>query len=403
MKRLSRLVFKNFWLSVALGGALGEWILACWFLGAPASPAVHALAVATLTALNRLAATAYDRERHTGELLHVGGGVTLAAGLVAAIGAAALGIAAGGWWGFSMLAALPAQAGALVPTDGAQFHEPFRTLAGLAVVAAMAVAAWGYTHGHRRLHVTRLDVPLRALAPALDGLRIVHVTDLHLGPTAHRGALHDAFDRVNALEPDLICVTGDIVDSPRTDLDHWLPELARLRARHGVFAILGNHDGEAGADRVAAALREHTPWHVLRDQVAAVEIDDVRLHLIGLNDRRAPHTAAMLPALLAAVPAGEPCVLLVHQPVAFPAAAEVGVPLTLAGHTHGGQIAVPGLPALNPARFMMTRFDAGTFAIGRSVLHVNRGLGTSGQRIRIAAPREITVVTLLAATAAAAA
>lgn len=403
MKRLSRLVFKNFWLSVALGGALGEWILACWFLGPPAAPAAHVLAVATLTALNRLAAAAYDRERHTGEALHVAGGVTLAACLVAAIGAAALGVTAGGWWAFSTLAALPAQAGALVPAAAATFDEPFRALAALAVTAAMAVTAWGYTHGHRRLHVTRLDVPLRTLPESLDGLRIVHVTDLHLGPTAHRGALHEAFDRVNALEPDLICVTGDIVDSPRTDLDHWLPELARLRARHGVFAILGNHDGEAGADRVAAALREHTPWHVLRDEVAALEVDGARLHLIGLNDRRPPDTAAMLPGLLATVPAGEPCVLLVHQPFAFPAATEAGVPLTLAGHTHGGQIAVPGLPALNPARFMMTRFDAGTFASGQSVLHVNRGLGTSGQRIRIAAPREITVVTLLATSAAAAA
>jgi len=125
--------------------------------------------------------------------------------------------------------------------------------------------------------------------------------------------------------------------------------------------------------------------------------------VIGLDDRKAPHTAVMLPGLLAAVPAGEPCVLLVHQPVAFPAAAEAGVPLTLAGHTHGGQIAVPGLPALNPARLLMTRYDAGTFVSDASVLHVNRGLGTSGQRIRIAAPREITVVTLLAPVAAAAA
>jgi predicted MPP superfamily phosphohydrolase len=402
MKRLSRLVFRNFWSTVALGGALGEWIIACWFLGPPASLAVHGLGVAALTLVNRLAAAAYDRERHTGELLHAAGGVTLAACFVAAVGAAALGVAAGGWWVLETIAALPAQAGALVPTAAARFDEPFRGLAAGAIGVAMAVAAWGYTHGHRRLHVTRLDVPLGDLPPHLDGLRIVHVSDLHLGPTAHRGALHEAFDRVNALDPDLICVTGDIVDSARTDLDHWLPELDRLRARHGVFAILGNHDREAGTDRVAAALRSHTRWHVLRDEVATVEIDGRRLHLVGLIDRKAPDTAAMLPGLLATVPAGEPRVLLVHQPVAFPAAAEAGVPLTLAGHTHGGQVAVPGFPALNPARFMMTRYDAGTFASGDSVLHVNRGLGTSGQRIRVAAPREITVVTLLAPVAAAA-
>jgi len=81
----------------------------------------------------------------------------------------------------------------------------------------------------------------------------------------------------------------------------------------------------------------------------------------------------------------------------------LGVPLTLAGHTHGGQIAVPGLAAVNPARILMTSYDGGTFTSGGSVLHVNRGLGTSGQRVRIAVPREITVVTLAAGDAAVAA
>ena len=403
MKRLSNLVFRNFWTTVALGGAIGEWTLACWFLGAPAAAAVHLLAVAALTGLNRLAATAYERERHADPLLHTVGGVTLAACLVAAIGALALGITAGGWFAVSTLAALPAQAGALEPATAHRFGEPFRALAALTIGTAMAVATWGYTHGHRRLRLTRVDVPIGTLPPALDGLRIVHVTDLHLGPTAHREALRDALDRVNGLDPDLVCVTGDIVDSPATDMDHWLPELERLRARHGVFAVLGNHDGRAGSDRVAVGLRTHTSWRVLRDEVAAVEIDGARLHLVGLDDRKAPATAAMLPGLLATVPPDEPCVLLVHQPVAFPTAAAAGIPLTLSGHTHGGQIAVPGLPGLNPARLLMTRFDAGTFASGRSVLHVNCGLGTSGQRVRIAAPREITVVTLLAPIAAAAA
>jgi predicted MPP superfamily phosphohydrolase len=240
------------------------------------------------------------------------------------------------------------------------------------------------------------------LPPALDGLRIVHLSDLHLGPTAHRATLRDAFDRVNALDPDVICVTGDLVDSPVADLDHWLPELCRLRARHGIFAVLGNHDRYAGADRVAAAVRATTPWRLLRDEIATIEIGGERLHVIGLDDRPGP-PAIKLPSLLASVPRDEARLVLVHQPSAFTTAATLRVPLTLAGHTHGGQIAVPGLPSLNTARLMMTRFDAGTFASGRSLLHVNRGLGTSGQRVRIGAPREITLVTLLAAGVAAAA
>jgi predicted MPP superfamily phosphohydrolase len=402
VKRLSSLIFRNFWTTIALGGAVGEWALACSLLGVPASWTVHVVALAGLTLVNRLAARAYERERHAGPLRHAIGGVVLAGCIVAAVGAAALGLAAAGWLAVGTLTAFPAQAGALDAPPRLWFGAPFGAMAGVIAALAMAVATWGYTHGHRRLRVTYLDLPLADLPAGLDGLRIVHITDLHLGPTAHRDALREALDCVNALDPDLVCVTGDIVDSKVTDLDHWLPELARLDARHGVFAVLGNHDGFAGADRVAAALRAHTRWRVLRDEVIPLDVDGDRLHLVGLDDRRAPATAAQLPELLAAVPRGEACVLLVHQPSAFPVAARLRVPLTLAGHTHGGQIALPGLAAINPARLLMTRFDAGTFASGDAVLHVNLGLGTTGQRVRIGAPREITVVTLVAPLAAAA-
>jgi predicted MPP superfamily phosphohydrolase len=192
-------------------------------------------------------------------------------------------------------------------------------------------------------------------------------------------------------------VSGDLIDSPITDLSHWTPELARLRARHGVYAVLGNHDRYAGAERVAGALRAHTRWRLLRDEVVRVDVRGATFHLIGLEDRPGPQSAAMLPQLHAQVPEGQPSVLLVHQPAAFPTAAALGVPLTLAGHTHGGQVAVPGLRAANPARLLMTHFDSGTFISGGAVLHVNRGLGTSGQRVRVAVPREITVVTLVTA------
>src|SRR5262249_23074956 len=157
-----------------------------------------------------------------------------------------------------------------------------------------------------------------------------------------------------------------------------------------------HHGRHRGADRVAAAVRARTPGRLLRDEIATIEVDGERLHLIGLDDRPGP-PAAKLPSLLASVPRDEARLVLVHQPSAFMTAATLRVPLTLAGHTHGGQIAVPGLPFLNTARLMMTRFDVGTFASGRSLLHVNRGLGTSGQRVRIGAPREITLVTLLSA------
>src|SRR6266436_4203331 len=246
----------------------------------------------------------------------------------------------------------------------------------------------------RELVVTPIDLPLRGLSAPV---RLVHVSDLHLGPLADRAALREALDRVAALAPDLVCVTGDLVDSPATDLDAWMPELARLTARHGVFAVLGNHDRRAGGDRVAAALARWSGWRLLRDEVATVEVAGARLHLVGLEERPEGQAADALPDLVARVPGGAPFVVLAHRPSVLPVAAAVGVPLLLAGHTHGGQLAVPGVPQLNVARLLQMGFEAGCYTRDGTLLHVNRGLGTSGQRVRVGVPREISVLTLTAA------
>ncbi|MGH7895414.1 MAG: metallophosphoesterase, partial [Candidatus Binatia bacterium] len=235
--------------------------------------------------------------------------------------------------------------------------------------------------------------------PTLDGLRLVHLSDLHLGPLANRAALRDALVRVSAETPDLVVVTGDIADSPATDLASWLPELDRVSARHGVFAILGNHDARLGHAEMAAALRTHTHWRILRDETVLLEIDGSQLALIGLEDRPTPRESDALPGLATALPDGVPVIVLAHHPNVFRAARRARLPLTLAGHTHGGQVALPGLPRVNAARVLMTPFDAGTFVEGGCALHVSRGLGTSGQRLRIGVPREITVITLRAPAA----
>ena len=272
----------------------------------------------------------------------------------------------------------------------------FDALGWLGIATGIGLVAEGYLLGYRRLDVSRLEVRLQNLPASLDGLRIVQVSDLHLGPIASRSALRDAFDRVAAEDPDLVVVTGDLVDTPKADLDLWIPELRRLRARHGVITILGNHDHDVGVDRVAAAVRATTSWVVLRDEVHAVEIAGATLYVAGLEYRPTPHEGEAVAALAGTLPAQAPVVLLAHHPDAFPAAIDAGFALTLAGHTHGGQIAPPFARRWNLARLLMTRYDTGTFHERGSVLHVNRGLGTSGQRVRIAIPREITVVTLRA-------
>jgi uncharacterized protein len=275
--------------------------------------------------------------------------------------------------------------------------------AGLAVIGLMF--GYGYSIGQLRLKTIRLTLPLRAAPGAIDGLRIAQISDIHIGHNLHHAELARFVARVNELEPDLVCITGDIADSPSADLDTFLPLLAQLQARYGVFAILGNHDHHAGADRVAAALRRLTPFTILRDDRTVLNINGQRLHIIGLDDRghdfaqRMPHVP-YLDAALAETPSDEPVLLLCHRPDIFPQAAAAGVALTLAGHTHGGQLGVPWFNGRvrNLAEFI-TAFDRGLFERGGSYLYVNSGIGVTAQRIRLSAPREITLIELRAATA----
>jgi hypothetical protein len=395
-------VFRHFFTGMAIGGALAEWLVVCWFIRRP--PVLfHVIVPIALAVVNRLAARRLQREPATGLFAGRGGAVVLATAFTAMVSVGVLTTMGGAWAALRLLGAFSAEAG--VPAGSGIDHffgGGFYLLGTLAIGATAVAMVDGYVRGYRRLVVTRLTVPVPDLPPALAALRVVHLSDLHLGPLANRVALREAFARVASLAPDVICVTGDLVDSVATDLDAWIPELARLHAPLGVFAILGNHDVHVGADRVANAVRRSTAWRLLRDEIATVEVDGARLHLIGLEDRRAEAAAPLLPDLLARIPPDEPAILLAHRPSIFPAAAAAGLRIVLAGHTHGGQLAVPGLSRLNIARALITSFDAGSFVRDGAVLHVNRGLGTSGQRVRVGVPREITLVTFVPSAARAA-
>jgi hypothetical protein len=392
--RLARIVFPYYWEVVSLAAAVGEWILACWALGAPGSPAVHLTALALLFGLNRLAAEGYEREDAAAPVRHRVGGTVLAFGFSCAGGA-------GGLLGAALLWALVVRAGGLSAQAGTVLLVPhqwlgsdFAAIGWTGALAGFGLVLHGFLRGYRALEVVRIEVTLPRLPAGLDGFRVVQLSDLHLGPIADRAALRGAFDAALRERPDLIVVTGDITDTERMDLDAWLPELRRLQAPHGVMAILGNHDDEVGLDRVEAGLRATTDWTVLRDAVRRVETPGGTLWVAGLEFRPTPHEGDAVEALAAGIPDDAPALLLIHHPTAFAAARAAGLPLTLAGHTHGGQIAVPMAPRWNVARLLMTPYDAGTFVEDGCVLHVNRGLGASGQRVRIGAPREVTLLTL---------
>jgi predicted MPP superfamily phosphohydrolase len=272
-------------------------------------------------------------------------------------------------------------------------YESSTTL-GLAAIGLLFT--YGYTFGQREVVVTQHRVRFRRAGTGLHGLRIAQVSDIHIGRYMSADLLEHFVDRVNRLEADVIVVTGDLLDNVR-DIPWGFPVLGKLRAPHGVFTILGNHDVFAGADAVEAGLRRHTAHTVLRDAVATIRIDGAPLHVVGVNDLgrdwargvvEHPGLSAVWPGL----PEDEPVLLLAHRPDLFPQAVRAGIELTLSGHTHGGQLSLPtfrGRP-LTLARFM-TPYDRGLYCEGDSALYVNLGIGCTAQRIRIFAPREISV------------
>jgi len=291
---------------------------------------------------------------------------------------------------------------------GSDLDSLFGWLANAGMAAITLAFAYGYTVGQLRLRVRHLVLPLRNWPSSWNGMRIAQISDIHIGQNIDRTQLERFVGRVNHLAPDIICITGDIADSPAADLEGFFPVLSGLRATYGVFAILGNHDHYAGADRVEAALRRLTSFTVLRDARTTIAVNSGRLHIIGLDDHgrdwaRGEPRVPYLDTALAALPGHEPVVLLSHRPDVFPHAGAWGVALTLAGHTHGGQIGVPwfGGRIRNLAEWF-TPFDRGLYERNGSYLYVNCGLGVTGQRIRLNTPREITLIAAQAVTARAA-
>jgi len=273
-----------------------------------------------------------------------------------------------------------------------------RTSSGVFVGLVAVSVAWSFTVGQARVAHTRLRVGLPGLAHHLGGMRVVQISDLHIGNGLEGARLAGMVERVNALDPDLVAITGDVFDrDPR-----FLPEalhLGRLRARHGVFAILGNHDVMVGADRVAGALAHYAPGvRLLRDELVRLALPSP-FYVAGVEDpggrwyERNLRYAA-LETLASSWPGDGPVLLLAHQPEVFEHAADLGFPLVLAGHTHGGQLALP-LPGghWNLAR-VMTPLTRGVYRRGGCTLYVNRGLGVGGPAMRFHCSREIATIEL---------
>jgi predicted MPP superfamily phosphohydrolase len=243
----------------------------------------------------------------------------------------------------------------------------------------------------RRLVVERVALSFPELPAGLEGLRLVQLSDLHRSHTVGEAEIARAVERANALQPDLAVLTGDYITHALGYVQSCAAALAGLRAPLGRFAILGNHDHYAGAGIVAAALSE-AGLTMLRNEARPVERGGDRLWVVGVDDALARRND--LAGALRGIPTAAFKVALIHEPdAANETAAYHPVQLQLSGHSHGGQIRLPGIGALHLPR-MARRYPMGLYRIGGLQLYTNRGVGRLQPAIRINCPPEITLITL---------
>jgi predicted MPP superfamily phosphohydrolase len=302
------------------------------------------------------------------------------------------------WIGFLPLAGLLT----LLGMDGDSVFTIFRVLSAAIVGTLVWMLLWGFTVGRVRLQRTHVRVALDGLHEGLRGLRIVQISDLHIGNVLVGDRLSRIVEAVNALEPDVVALTGDIFDFDPRFVEDGALRLGALRARHGVYLVLGNHDIYTGSELVADALSRRAPdLRLLRDERVRLPTA-APLYLVGVEDpgRATTWTAqgielAALDELGSGHPEDGPTVLLVHRPEAFPQASRLGFPLVLAGHTHGGQIALPTRDGRWNLARVITRFVRGVYQENGSTLYVNRGAGFAGPALRFNCPREIATIELV--------
>jgi predicted MPP superfamily phosphohydrolase len=253
------------------------------------------------------------------------------------------------------------------------------------------VFAYGAAIGKERYEIVERTIRLPRLSSRLAGLRVVQLTDIHVGNFMKQAKLEWYVRAVNDLEPDLIALTGDFISSSAHFIPACAAALEKLEAREGVFACLGNHDYWVGAQPVTEALQA-AGVQVLRNEACTLSLKGAILNVAGVDDPW--RGKADFDRALSMSDPNAPTIMLCHQPDLFPAVVQREIDLTLAGHYHGGQIKLRCLGmAISPAH-LISEFVEGLYLQGRSQLYVSRGIGITGPPVRLNAPPEITLLHL---------
>jgi hypothetical protein len=320
-----------------------------------------------------------------------------------------------------------AAAAELLPNPSRRYF--FKTATALAGAGPFLGAVYGFTAERLHYQVRRVEIPIPNLPARLGGMKIVQISDIHLSSYMPRMQVRRAVEMANDLGADLALVTGDFITSANDPIADCIEEVQQLRAPLGVWGCNGNHEIYAGAEDTAQFLFAQAGMKLLRQENAQLDFKGAQFNLIGVDYQRERATGGRRVQLLQHVEPlvrrDIPNILLSHNPNAFNRAAELGIELTLAGHTHGGQIQVEILDhRLSPARFI-TDYVAGLYqrpmfapapnersssagsvfetshgslfpnrSSALASVYVNRGLGTVGAPVRLGVPPEITLLTL---------
>lgn len=270
-------------------------------------------------------------------------------------------------------------------------REFLRWSFGAVALSPAGIFTYGAAIGKERYEIVERTIKLSRLSPTLAGIRIVQLTDIHVGNFMKQAKLEWYVRAVNDLNPHLIALTGDFIGSSAHFIPACAAALEKLEARDGVFACLGNHDHWVGAQHVTEALQA-AGVEVLRNEARRLSIHGAILNVAGVDDPWRGHTD--FDQALSMSDPNAPTIMLCHQPDLFPAVVQRGIDLTLAGHYHGGQVKLRFLGLeISPAH-LVSEFVEGLYAQGRSQLYVSRGIGITGPPARLNASPEITLLHL---------
>jgi predicted MPP superfamily phosphohydrolase len=285
----------------------------------------------------------------------------------------------------------------LLPRQGSEFQSGRRTFLTAAGAGLSVLPAAGTVFGivrRNQFRVSEVKIPIPNLPKDLEGFRMVQITDVHLSPFLSEAEFARAIDMANETRADLALVTGDLISRRGDPLDACLRQLARLRAVGGVLGCLGNHEVYTKTQDYVTAQGRRIGVEFLRGEARTLRFGGAAINFAGVDYQK--FGAPYLKGAEQLLAPGVVNILLSHNPDVFPVAAAQGYDLTIAGHTHGGQVDVEILNQhWNVARYF-TPYVLGLYSAGKSSVYVSSGLGTIGVPVRLGAPPEVSLLQLCA-------